>query len=126
MGIDGAADAEIGVGVDRQAVRAAEHADAAAAERAGERQLAHPFGQRHHGGEHHRGRAADEDVHAKRLAGANRGRVMHADRAVNLIVQADFAIGLVLAAGKLHAVHAQVRVPPAGLRRRPRCRPAAA
>ena len=101
--------------MDRQAIRAAQHANAPAAERAGERQLAHPFGQRHHGGEHHRRRAADEDVHAKRLAGANRRRVMHADRAMDLIVQADFAIRLVLAAGKLHAVHAEVRVPPAGL-----------
>ena len=106
--------------------RPAEHADAAAAERAGEGQFAHSFGQRHHGGEHHRRRAADEDVDAKRLAGANRRRMMHADPAVNLVVQADFAVRLVLAAGELHAVHAEVRAPPARRRGRLRCRPAAA
>ena len=60
------------------------------------------------------------------LPALNRRRVMHADAAVDLIVQADFAVRLVLAAGKLHAVHAEVRAPPAGLRRRLRCRPAAA
>ena len=57
---------------------------------------------------------------------ANRRRVMHADAAMDLVVQADLAVRLVLAAGKLHAVHAQVRVPPARARGRPRCRPAAA
>ena len=116
VGDDGAADAEVGVGVDRQAVGAAEHADAAAAECAGECQLAHSFGQRQHGGEHHGGRAADEDVHAERLAGAEGGGVVDADRAVDLVVEADFAVGLVLAAGELDAVHAEVRVSPAGLR----------
>ena len=97
-------------------VVAAKHADAAAAERAGERQLAHSFGQRQHGGEHHGGRTADEDVYAKRFAGADGGGVVDADRALDLIVQADFAVGLVLAAGELDAVHAEVGVPPAGLR----------
>ena len=116
VGDDRAADAEVGVGVDREAVGAAKHPDAAAAECAGERELAHSFRQRHHGGEHHRGRAADEDIHAKRLAGAEGGGVMDADRAVDLIVEADFAVGLVLAARQLDAVHAEVRVSPAGLR----------
>ena len=95
--------------------RSAEHADAAAAERAGEAEFAHAFGQRHHGGERHRGRAADEDVHAERLAGGERRRVVDADRAVDLVVQADLAVRLVLVAGKLHAVHAEVRAPQARL-----------
>ena len=42
--------------------------------------------------------------------------MVDADRAVDLVVQADFAVGLVLAAGELDAVHAEVRVSPAGLR----------
>ena len=41
------------------------------------------------------------------------GRMVDADRTMDLIVQADLAIGLVLAAGKLDAVHAEVRVAPA-------------
>ena len=115
VGDHGAADAEIGVGVDRQAAGSAKHADAAAAERAGEAQLAHSFGQRHHGREHHRRRTADEDVHAKRFAGRERRGVMHADRAVNLVVEADLAVWLVAVAGELHAVHAEIRTPQARL-----------
>ena len=34
--------------------------------------------------------------------------MVHADAAVNLVVQPDFAIRHVLIAGELHAVHAQV------------------
>jgi hypothetical protein len=41
---------------------------------------------------------------------------MNPDGALQLIVQTDFAVGLVLAARKLDAVHAEVRMPPAGLR----------
>ena len=74
--------------------------------------LAHAFGQRHHGGEHHRGGTANEDIHAKRLARLDRRRMMDADRTLDLIVQANFAIGFVLSAGKLNAIHAEVRVPP--------------
>jgi hypothetical protein len=50
--------------------------------------------------------AAHENVDPQRLPGADGRRVMHADSAVNLIVQTDFAIGNIIAAGKLHAVHA--------------------
>ena len=39
--------------------------------------------------------------------------MMHADAAVNLVVQAD-AVVVILIARKLHAVHAEVGVPPAG------------
>ena len=45
---------------------------------------------------------------------ADRRGVMHADAAMNLIVQADLPIRLVLVARKLHAVHAEVGMPPAG------------
>ena len=62
----------------------------------------------------------------KRLAGTHRRRVMHADAAMNLIVQADLAVGHIAAAGKLHAVHAQVRMRQARLIRHPRYTPAAA
>ena len=40
---------------------------------------------------------------------------MHADAAMDLIVHADFDVGLILAAGKLDAVHAEVGVSPAGM-----------
>ena len=61
-----------------------------------------------------RRRAADEDVDAERHAARDRRGVVHADAAVDLVVQADLAVRLVLVAGELHAVHAQVGVPPAG------------
>ena len=64
-----------------------------AGERPGKRQLAHSFRQRHHGGQRHRRMAADEDIDPQRLAGPHGSRVMDADAAMNLIVQADFAVG---------------------------------
>ena len=42
------------------------------------------------------------------------GGMVHADAAVNLVVEPDFAIRHVLLAGELHAVHAQVRLSQAG------------
>jgi len=39
---------------------------------------------------------------------------MDTDAAVNLVVQADFAVGLILVAGQLHAIHAEIGVAPAG------------
>ncbi len=88
---------------------AARHRDAAAAQNASEGQLAHAFGQRHHRGHSHRGRPADEDVHAQRLLQFQRGRMMHADAAMDLVVHARLAFRRVAIAAKLHAVHAQVR-----------------
>ena len=73
-----------------------------------------PFGQRHDGGQRQRRRAADEDVDAQRLAAPDRRRVMHADAAMNLVVQPDLAVRPILAAGKLHAIHAEVRPPKPG------------
>ena len=64
------------------------HGDAAAAEGAGEGQLAEAFGQRHHGGQGHGGRAADEDVHAERLLQFQGGGVVDADAAMDLVVHA--------------------------------------
>ena len=66
------------------------------------------IGQRHDGGQGHRGRAADEDVDAKRFARLDSSRVMDADRAMDLIMQADLAVWLILTAGELDAVHAEV------------------
>jgi hypothetical protein len=79
VGNDRAADAEVGVGVNWQAIRAAEHTDAAAAECAGECELAHSFWQWQYGGEHHGGRSADENVDAERFAGTKGGGVVDAD-----------------------------------------------
>ena len=101
--------ASAGCGSRRLASRA-DHRDAMAGQRTGKRQLGHAFRQRHHGGQHHRRRSADEDVHAERFALAQGRRVVDADRAVHLVVQADFPVGLVAAAGQLNAVHAEVRL----------------
>ena len=40
--------------------------------------------------------------------------VMDADAAMDLVVQTDLPVRLVLVAGQLHAIHAEVGVPPAG------------
>src|SRR4051812_38937383 len=87
VGDDGAADAEVGVGVDGKAIMAAEHADAAAAESAGECELGHSFWERQNSRKHHGGRAADENVYTKWFAGAESGRVVDADRAMDLIMK---------------------------------------
>ena len=86
IGIDRAGDAEIGIGMDRQAIRAPHHSHAATAQYAGKHQFAHPLRQRHHRGQRHCRGAAHEDVHAKRFAGRNSRLVMHADRAMDLIM----------------------------------------
>ena len=52
--------------------------------------------------------------------------MMGADAAMNLIVQPDLAVRLIVAAGKLHAIHAQVAVGEARAGRGPRYKPAAA
>ena len=59
------------------------------------------------------------------LAPQGRG-MMGGDAAVNLVVQPDLAVRLVLPAGKLHAIHAQVACGQARAGRGLRCRPAAA
>ena len=91
VGIEIAADAEIGLGVDRQAAGAADHRHAPPPEHAGEGQFAHALGQRHHGGDGHGRRAADEDVDPQPLAAPDRRRVMGADAAMDLVVQPDLA-----------------------------------
>src|SRR4051812_36465015 len=84
--------------------------NALAGKGSGKRQLAHAFRKRHHGRECHRWMPANEDIHPQRLASAGGSRVMNADAAMNLIMQADFAIGHVRAARKLQTVHAEIRV----------------
>ena len=109
------ADHEIGLGGHRQAAaRAATIRDPTAAECPGEGQLGQPFGQRHHGGDRQRRRAADEDVHPQRLAPANRRRVVDADPSMDLVVQPDLAVRLVLVPRELDPVHPQVRLRQAG------------
>ena len=73
-----------------------------------------------------RRRPADEDVDAERHAAPQRRRVMDADAAVNLVVQADLAVALVLVAAQ--AARDTCRGWSAASRggRRPPCRPAAA
>src|SRR5262249_15735172 len=65
-------------------------------------------------GERQRRRAADKDVDMKRHAAPQRQRVMHADAAMNLVVQPDFAVGMILVAGKLDPIHAEIGLPPTG------------
>src|SRR5262249_12977917 len=50
----------------------------------------------------------------ERHSPAQGGGVVDADAAMDLVVQADFAVGLIGVAGELDTIHAQVGVPPAG------------
>src|SRR5262249_11779135 len=54
-------------------------------------------------------------THLERLAATDRGRVVHADPAMNLVVKTDLAVQFVLVPSHLHAVHPQIRLPPAGV-----------
>ncbi len=109
------ADAKVGFGVDRQEVWLADHRDAAAVEDAGEGQFADAFGQGHDGGDGHRRRPADEDVHPQPLLAADGRGVVRADAALKLIVQPDLAVVVISPAGQLHAIHSQVRAIQPGL-----------
>ena len=79
-------------GIGRQPV-GRDHGDAPTAQRPGERQLGQALGQRHDRGDGQGGRAADEDVDPQRLTPADRRRVVHADPAMDLIMQPDLAVG---------------------------------
>ena len=114
VGHQPAGDAEVGLGGDRQLPGAADHRHAPAAEHAGQPQLAHALGQRHHGGQRHGRRPADEDVHRQWLVAPECRGVMGGDAAMDLVVQPDLAVRHVLPAGKLHAVHAQIAPRQAG------------
>jgi hypothetical protein len=108
--VHGAGDHEVGVGGDAEALVVVGPAERAVAEHAGEDHLGQPLGQRHDGGERVRGRAADEDADLQRPARRVGLRLVHADAAVDLVVQPDLAVLLVLVAAELDAVHAEVRV----------------
>ena len=127
VGVDRAGDAEIGLGIDRQSARASE--SSASAGRRARRQTTssdRPSGSGITAATVKRRRPADEDIDPQRLAAANRRSMMHADAAMNLIVQPDLDVRPILTAGKLHAIHAQVRPLASPADRHLRCRPAAA
>ena len=67
VGIDRAADDEVGLGRHGQAAIGRDHRDAPASQCAGERQLGKPFGKGHDRGDRQGGRAADEDVDPERF-----------------------------------------------------------
>ena len=64
--------------------------------------------QRHHRGHRQRGGAAHKNLDFQRFAPTNRGRVMDADAAMNLVMQTDLPIGNVRVPAQLHAVHPEV------------------
>jgi hypothetical protein len=114
VGIDRTGDTKVRFAIYGQPRAARDHADAMPAQGACKGEFGQAFGQWHHGRHAHRRRAADKDIHSQGLAAADGLRVVYADPAMNLIVQADFLIWPVTPARKLHAVHAQVRSAQAG------------
>ena len=112
--VDRALDDEIGFGGHGQSAVGGDECDPAAAQGTGEGELGKALGQGHDGGDRQGRGATDADVDAQRLAARDGGGMVHADAAVNLVVEPGFAIRHVLIAGELHAVHAQVRLSRAG------------
>ena len=75
-------------------------AHAPAAQRAGKRQLGQRLGQWHDGSQRQGRRAADKNIKPEGEPMLDRQRVMHADAAVNLIMQPDLPIRLILIAAR--------------------------
>ncbi len=109
-GRDRALDDEVGVGVDRRPIAAADHRQPMTGQHARECQFGETLRQGHHGRDGQRRRAAHEDRHLQRFVPLERRGMMQADAAVQLIVEPDLAIGFVVVACELHAVHAEVRL----------------
>ena len=109
-GRDRALDHEVGVGIDRRTVAAGDHGQPMTGQHARECQFGQSLRQRHYGGDGQRRRATDEDRHPERFVPLERRGMMQADAAVQLVVEADLAIGFVVVACELHAVHAEVRL----------------
>jgi hypothetical protein len=112
--VDRAGDHEVSLGGKRQLPLGADHPQRSATQCSGEDQLGEAFRERHDRRHRQRRRSAHEHVDAERHPLANRRRVMHADAAVDLVVQADFAERVVTVSRKLHAVHAEVGLAEAG------------
>ena len=103
-----ALDHKVGISVDARPAWAADHRDPMAGEHARKGQLRQALRQRHHCRRGHRWRPTHKDSHLEWLAASQGRGVMHADPTVQLVVQADFLVGLVVIARELHPVHAEV------------------
>ena len=77
-------------------------------QRAGKRQFAHPFRQRHHGGDRHGWVATDKHVDAKGSLQFVGLFVMDTNAAMDLVVEPDFRFRIIIVARNLHAVHTHV------------------
>ena len=108
IGIDGPGEDEIGLGRHGEPAVGRDHRDPTPPSAPAKASSGSPSGKRHDGGDGHRGRPADEDVDPQRLSPADRRGVVHADPAMDLVVQADLAARLVVVARELDAVHPQV------------------
>ncbi len=113
LGINRPHQAEIRLGRHRQVGAPADQPHPSTAQCPGKRQFGQSLGQGHHGREsHHRG-ATNGHRHTQWFTPLDRRRVVEPDRPVDLVMQPRLAVGLVLVAGELNPVHAQVRIPPA-------------
>ena len=106
---------EVCFGVDGRPVCAGNHRNAMAGEHTGKCQLGKALGQRHHCRDGKRRCATHKNRHLEPLSACHRRRMVHADAAVELVVQANLMIALVFVATQLHAVHAEIGVLRAGV-----------
>ncbi len=109
---DMTAETEISLRRCQQTIWGLDHLQAMAAKQAGKRQLRHAFRQRHDRSKAQAGRTADKNVDRQRLPLFQGRGMMNTDTAMNLVMQAGFVAGILIA-GNLHAVHSQVGASPA-------------
>ena len=117
---DGAGDDKIGI-AGKEIIVAPVVSKTAATHQAGKSEFRKAFRQRHDGRKRMRRRAAYKNGTPEWLVALQVLRVVHADAAVQLVVQPDFAIRDILVARKLDAVHADIAlhgVPTAGGQRK--------
>ena len=116
LGLDEAGEAEIGLGVDRQLAGAADHRQPPPAQHAGQRPARRlPSGMGITAATVIAGGPPTKTFTSSFLAAADGRRMVRPDAAVDLIVDPHLAVRLVLPAGNLHAIHAQVGRGEAGL-----------
>ena len=80
----------------------------------GKGQLRQALGQGHNRRKNQRGWPANHHIDAKRNAAFDGPGMVNANAAMDLIVQANLPVGLILIAGQLDTIHAQVGTTPAG------------
>ena len=110
VGINGAANDKIGLGRHRQIAWSRHQGNTMPAQQPGKGQLGHTFGQGHDRRNRECRGPPDKNMNGQGSPQGEGLAVMHADTAMNLVVQPHLFIGQVLVTGQLNPVHPQIRM----------------